>query len=192
MLIAQVDYHLSDAAKIEAGGWHYTRAHGTLEPGPSRRDEGLYVSIEGPIPGLDKWSAWARAGVANGEVQVVDGYLGLGVVRTGTFTGRKDDRVGLALARAAIGAPARLSFNLPRAETSIEASYQWKMSTTFAVQPDLQYVIHPAGLARAPDALVFGLRLVVTAGFPKQAPASAAADPTVPPDGPPSDGDAKP
>jgi hypothetical protein len=48
----------------------------------------------------------------------------------------------------------------------------------------MQYVIHPAGEAGVRNALVFGLRLIFTAGFPRQAPATEAADPTVPPDGP--------
>ncbi|WP_066825340.1 carbohydrate porin [Sphingomonas mali] len=193
LLIAQVDYHLSDTAKVEAGSWHYTRARSDIGSSGMGRGQGVYVSIEGPLPGAKKWSAWARAGVANGDAQVVDGYLGLGVVRTGTFKGRKDDRVGLAIARASIGEAARTAFNLPQAETSIEASYQWKMGTSFAVQPDVQYVRHPADLARAPSALVFGLRIVATAGFPKQAPADAASDPTVPADGPPgSDADTNP
>jgi porin len=53
------------------------------------------------------------------------------------------------------------------------------------VQPDLQYVHHPAAVARAPDALVVGLRLVFTAGYPARKPAARAADPNTPPDGPP-------
>jgi porin len=185
LLIGQVDYHLSDSAKIEAGAWHYTSttsAVGTLVANGAHA-QGAYASIEGPVIGKD-WSAWLRLGAASGEAQIVDRYVGMGLVRTGTFNGRKDDRIGIAIAHAHIGTPARDRLGLPHAETSIETSYQVKLGNSFAAQPDVQYVIHPAGHIGAQNALVFGLRLVVTAGFPKKAPATEAADPTVPPDGP--------
>jgi porin len=186
LLIGQVDYHLTDSARIEAGLWHYTSrssAIGVLVPRGSH-DQGGYASIEGPIPGAKNWAAWARLGFASPDAQIIDRYVGFGVVRTGLFKGRKDDRIGLAVADAHIGAPARISLALPRAETSIETSYQLKIGTSFAAQPDVQYVIHPAAESSVRSALVVGLRLVFTAGFPKKAPATEAADPTVPPDGP--------
>jgi porin len=190
LLVGQVDYHLSDSAKVEAGLWHYTSFRPPVAgPGAqSSHDQGAYASIEGPIPSARDWSAWARLGFASGEAQIIDRYIGFGLVRAGPFKGRKDDRLGIALAQAQVGAPAHNSLGLPRAETDIEASYQLKVGNSFAAQPDVQYVIHPAGEHGVRNALVFGLRLVVTAGFPKQAPATEAADPTVPPDGPqPSD-----
>lgn len=185
LLIGQADYHLSDSAKIEAGLWHYTALRPSLivTPGRASHDQGGYVSVEGPIPGAKDWAAWGRIGLASAEAQIVDRYIGFGVVRTGPFSGRKNDRVGLAIAQAHIG-PQAQARRLPRGETSIEASYQMKVGTSFAAQPDLQYVMHPASQSGARSALVIGLRLVFTAGFPKQAPATEAADPTVPPDGP--------
>lgn len=194
LLIGQVDYHLSDTAKIEAGLWHYTSVTALVASDRKVHDQGGYASIEGPILGDKDWTGWGRIGFADGDAQIVDSYIGLGVVRTGTFAGRKDDRVGLAVARAGIGSPARVSFALPHAETSVEASYQWKISTRLAAQPDLQYIVHPAAETGVGTALVLGLRMVFSAGFPKPAPATEAADPTVPADGPqpPDAGDAAP
>ena len=186
LLIGQVDYHLSDSAKIEAGLWHYTAFTSSndmlVTHGP--HDQGGYASIEGPIPGTRKWTAWARLGFASGKAQIIDRYFGFGGVRTGLFKGRKDDRVGIAIAQAHIGAPARETLGLPETETAIEASYQLKIGKSFAAQPDVQYILHPAGESNVRSALVFGLRMVFTGGFPKKAPATEAADPTVPPDGP--------
>jgi porin len=130
------------------------------------------------------FSGWIRAGAANPQAQIVGVYLGTGVVAQGVIPGRKDDRLGLAVARATIGDAARAALQLPRAETTLEASYQYKLHDTLAVQPDVQYVHHPAGIAGAHNALVLGLRLVLTGGYPRKAPATDAADPTVPPDGP--------
>jgi porin len=183
LLIAQTDYHISDSAKVEAGVWHYTvpiAADGLTRKAP---DQGAYLSIEGPVPSLKGWSAWLRAGVANGRAQIVSSYVGTGLIAQGLFPNRPDDRVGIALARAGIG-PARYPLALHKAETTFEASYQYKVHDTLAVQPDVQYVHDPAGVAHGRDALVLGLRIVVTAGYPRTAPAADATDPTVPPDGP--------
>jgi porin len=192
LVIAQVDYHLSDKAKIEAGAWRYS-ARLPDSAGMPRPDEGTYVSIEGPVPGTNGLSAWGRIGVANGHAQLVSGYFGTGLVWQGLLDTRPEDRVGLAIARAMIGDDARRALGLHSAETSIELSYQLKIHETFALQPDMQYIVHPASVASVHNALVMGLRIVVTAGYPKKAPANEATDPTVPPDGPqPPDDQAPP
>ena len=182
LLIAQGDYNLSDAAKIEAGAWRYTARRAPVAGFVPHHDGGAYASIESPIPGQDIWSGWLRAGFARG--QIVSSYLGVGVVAKGLLHRRPDDRLGLGLARAGISGAARAALGLPRAETTIETSYQMRMSDRFAVQPDLQYVRHPAGIARADDALVAGLRLILTEGYPRHASATDPTDPTVPPEGP--------
>lgn len=185
LLIGQTDYHLSEKAKIEAGAWRYS----TFLAAVSRKaltypDQGAYISVEGPLPHLDKLSAWMRLGVADSRAQSVTTYLGAGLVAQDIVPGRPNDRLGLAVARAMIGEPARRAARLPSAETDFELSYQLKIQGTFAVQPDLQYVVHPASEPHIGNALVFGIRFVLTAGYPKKAPATEATDPTVPPDGP--------
>lgn len=189
LLVGQGDYHLSDKAKIEAGAWHYTSQTPALAAMTDRatHDEGAYLSIEGPLPGAPNWSAWGRFGVASGRAQIVDRYVGFGVVRSGLFKGRNDDRIGIAVAQARIGMQPREKLGLPIAETSIEASYQLKVGEHFAAQPDVQYVIHPASGPNIKNALIMGVRLVFTAGYPKPAPPTEASDPTVPPDGPQPD-----
>jgi porin len=185
LAIVQADYQLGKMSRVEVGAWNYS----TQVVGVNRgfaHDRGLYASLEAPLPLAPRTMAWLRAGYADDRAQAVAGYLGLGAIQTGTFAGRSEDRVGLAIAHAIIGSPAACAAGISRAETSIELSYQVKLSDTFAVQPDVQYIIHPAGIADAPDALGFGLRLVVTTGFPKKAKATDATDPTVPPDGAPT------
>lgn len=186
LLIGQADYHLSDKAKIEVGAWRYTALLPAIDPSiiGRRADEGAYVSIEGPLPGHVKWSAWARLGVANGAAQQVSGYLGAGIVGQGVIDGRPQDRIGIGLAHARNGYEAREAYGFRRSETSFEFSYQIKVHDTLALQPDLQYVVHPSADAHVSNALVLGLRVVLTAGYPKKAPANEATDPTVPPDGP--------
>ena len=124
-----------------------------------------------------------RIGFADRRAQTVAGYIGVGAVQKGTLAARPDDRLGLAIAHAIIGGPTVAALGIAHAETSIEASYQVKLSDRVAIQPDVQCIVHPAGVADAPNSLGFGLRLVFTTGFPQKA---KAVDPTVPPDGAPT------
>jgi porin len=182
--IGQVDYRWSDKARVALGAWRYSHARPTIDGNAYRRDQGLYVEVEAPVPGSRHWSGWVRAGAANGSVQSIDRYFGAGLVGEGLFRDRPNDRAGFAIARATISDAARASDNLPEAETAIEASYQFKLNRAFAVQPDAQYLMHPAALSGAPDTVVLGLRVILSIGGPKPAPATDASDTTVPADAP--------
>lgn len=183
LLIGQADYHLSDDATIEGGAWHYTARPSAIGAATDRaHDQGAYASLAAPLPGLKGMSGWIRAGIADRAAQPVSAYFGSGLVAQGLFAGRPDDRLGFAVAHAMIGAPARRDSGLPRAETTFEASYQLSVRRTLVLQPDVQYVRHPAGNTGAGNALVLGTRLVVTFGYPGQPSATDAADPTVPPE----------
>ncbi|GAC1571740.1 MAG: carbohydrate porin [Sphingomicrobium sp.] len=185
LTIAQLDYQLSKESRIETGIWRYTAAVPASDGG-SAHDAGAYTSIEAPLHFAPRLSGWVRAGVADRHAQTVAGYIGMGAVQQGTFPGRPDDRLGIAVAHAVIGSPSVESFSLHHAETSFELSYQIKLSERIAVQPDVQYIRHPAAIADAPDALGFGLRIVLSTGFPKKPQATDPTDPTVPPDGAPT------
>lgn len=185
LTILQTDYQLSKDARIEAGVWRYSAAVPAVDTGFAHY-RGAYVSVEAPMPILPRTSGWVRIGVADNHAQTVAGYVGFGAVQTGTFAGRPDDRLGFAVAHAIIGNPAVSALGLSSAESSLEASYQVKLSGRFAVQPDVQYIVHPAGIARAPNSVGIGFRFVVTAWFPKKPVATDPTDPTVPPDGAPT------
>jgi porin len=183
LLIAQADYHPSDEATIEGGVWRYTaRLPAIGAPGMSARDQGGYASVAAPLPGLPGLKGWIRVGLANQEAQPVRAYLGAGLVAQSPFRARADDRLGLAVAHAVSSAPMRAAYGVPRAETTVEATYQLSVRRKLALQPDVQYVRHPAARARTADALVVGTRLVLTFGYPGQPSAIDAADPTVPPE----------
>lgn len=185
LTIAQADYFLSKESRIEAGIWRYSVAVPSIGR-ETARDAGAYASIEAPLPLAPRLTGWVRAGLANQHAQTVAGYIGVGMVQQGILSGRPDDRFGIAIAHAVIGSPAVESFDLHHAETSFEVSYQVKLSERVAVQPDVQYIRHPAAIANAPGALGFGLRIVLSTGFPKKPQATDPTDPTVPPDGAPT------
>lgn len=185
LTIVQTDYQLSNDSRIEVGAWRYSASVAAVDAGYAH-DRGAYASLEAPLPIAPRLTAWVRTGFANRRAQIVSGYIGVGAVQTGTFASRPDDRLGFAMAHAIIGPPAVETLGISRAETSLEASYQLKLSDRVAIQPDVQYIIHPAGVADAPNSLGLGLRLVFSTGFPGKAKATDSADPTVPPDGAPT------
>lgn len=185
LAIAQIDYRWSDASRVAVGFWNYSSARPGLDANGYHHDQGFYAEAESALPGSKHWSGWIRCGGATGSVQAVDGYVGGGFVAKGLLRGRSEDRLGIALARASISPDARRVNQLSRAETTFEISYQAKLNDILAVQPDAQYVLHPAGdQPDAPDALVIGVRLVLSVGGPKPAPATDASDTTVPTDAP--------
>ncbi|MEI9964981.1 MAG: carbohydrate porin [Caulobacteraceae bacterium] len=163
MMIGEADLALASGVRVAVGGWGYTGRYPLLAaPAASREGQaGVYGFVEGPLPGLSGWRAWVRAGRADPGVDVVAGYLGGGVVRTAPFAGRPDDQLGFAVARALIAADAQRVRGLPDAETTLEASYALQARPWLVVQPDLQYVIHPAGAPAIPSALAIGLRFAV-------------------------------
>ena len=191
LLIGQTDWQLTHKSRLEGGAWAYSAAQDG--PGGHRaHDHGAYVSYEAPLGALRHLSFWLRAGVANVEAQTIAGYVGGGLVQQGPIPGRPDDRLGLAIAHAIIGRPAASALGLHHAETSIELTYQVKVSHRFVFQPDIDYIRHPAGVANAHDSLGFGVRFVYASAYPVRMSASDPGDPTIPPDGAPSASDDTP
>ena len=179
LLIGQVEKRFADTARVEIGGWTYTAAFASLDqfdaaglPLALHGNGGVYGLIEGRLwtprgeteRGL---SGWLRLGVANGHINEVETYLGVGLVFTGPIKGRDKDELGFALARAGFGSGARYQAalegrNASRAETDLEATYRIAVNDWLSIQPDFQYVLRPHGDIQTPNAVVAGLRLVFT------------------------------
>lgn len=166
------------AGKLALGAWYYTArfpdladtlASGT--PVRHRGSAGAYVISEETLwsagrgrPGA--LTAFAQLGLGDARVDRIGGYLGGGLTRIAPFPGRAQDELGLAVAAARIGshyARARSTAGIPTAaETTVELTYLVRLGSWLAVQPDVQYVIHPGGTRATRNALVPGLRLEAT------------------------------
>lgn len=182
LAIVQADRKLGKSAQLSLGAWGYSTALPAISGGPDRTDRGVYGYLSGAVPGLEGVTGWVRAGWAAPEVQVVSGYLGAGLVKAEPLLGRKDDRLGLAVSHAVISGPARRARGLADAETTIEATYQLQVTEQLALQPDVQYVVHPSSRAGLHDALAFGLRVIFTAKSRRRGASGQGNDPTLPPD----------
>ncbi len=156
--------------KLAAGAWHYTTSFEPIQPSPSstrqRGASGYYVIGDGivasdPSDQGRNLSLFAQVGVGDPAVNRFGSYIGAGLVAAGPFRHRSGDELGLAIAIARNGRPYRRQ-SAPvlttQTERSIELSYLAQLRSWLAIQPDLQYVIHPDTDPTASNALVFTLR----------------------------------
>ena len=147
-----------------------------------RGDHGVYGVIDQQIFRLADDPAkgvglFARIGAAPGDRNLISFYADAGFNASGMIASRPDDLFGLAVAYAPISAAARgldqdlitfagATVPVRSSEMLIEATYAAQIIPGWVLQPNLQYVIRPAGGASDPNnparplrnALVIGLR----------------------------------
>lgn len=153
---------------VKLGAWTYTAKAERLDgTGLSDGNSGYYAQLKydfyKPEADSDRGvSGWVRLGKANKDLQAIETYAGGGLVWTGPLTGRESDAVGLAIAHADFGQPyaeaAGMNLN---PETIYELSYRYAIRDGLSLQPDVQYIRHPAGDPQTDDVLVLGVRLRV-------------------------------
>lgn len=148
MFIAERDWQAgASGPQLGIGAW-YRRA--PMEAPPTS-DWGAYANLEQPLPNHPDTIFFAQLGASPGNVNEVPYYLAGGVRFTGVSDAVSD--LGIGFARAWIRGRA--------AETSLEATASLPLfDGKIALQPDLQYILHPSGVH--PNALVVGLRLHLT------------------------------
>ncbi|KVF68487.1 porin [Burkholderia sp. FL-7-2-10-S1-D7] len=124
---------------------------------------------------------FARVMGAPGDRNVVDFAANAGVTLKAPFKGRDDDTAGIAIGYAKIGSHARAldgdtgtyttpGYPVRRAETVIEATYQYQVTPWWQLQADLQHFFRPGGGipnpnqdgARIGDETVVGVRTTIT------------------------------
>ncbi len=142
-------WHGSGTYKL--GAWSY-RPDGPAAAQLPQADWGAYFSIDQALAGGDSPpSAFVRAGWSPKRVGAVGYDFEAGLLVPGLLPGRTQDQFSLGVARA--------RFRGLGTETTFEATYQIVLAPHLALQPDLQYVVHPDGTL--PSALVATLRLHV-------------------------------
>lgn len=110
--------------------------------------------------------SFARIGFSPQEWSVTSFYADGGLVYRGLIPGRKRDKLGVAFAYAqmspdALSQTSAAGLSGGGFEGVAELSYSWVVSPSVALQPDLQYVLHPNGTEQYGNALVVGIRAVV-------------------------------
>ena len=93
-------------------------------------------------------------------------YTDAGLVYTGLIPGRNEDQLGLAFCYGQMSSGYMAVGNQqgvpgPSFESVVELTYSIRLAPAIALQPDLQYVLHPGGSRQYGNALVAGFRAVV-------------------------------
>jgi len=164
--------------KYAIGYWRYSASFEDLsavdangEPASHRGSSGAYLLVDrlltrSAAPSGPRIAAFLQLGVGDERVNRFGSYVGAGLVASGVLPGRQDE-LGIAVAsarngshyleqQAQLGAPAQTS------ETAIELTYLVQVSKSVAVQPDLQYIVHPNTDPAIKNALAFLLRFEVS------------------------------
>jgi porin len=156
--IAEVDYQPVAGAKFMAGYWGYTSKLTSFELKPDFTfrqvygTEGVYLgaamrlfTIEGNrrVDGFVNW------GVSDAVATLSDRTVNGGLAITGLFAARPEDRLGIAFDVAYIAKPYRdlmalAGHKLSGQETAFELTYRARVTDWLAIQPDVQYIRHPA------------------------------------------------
>jgi porin len=162
-------------AKIALGTWHYTAKYPDLskttpdgQPAQHQGSSGAYVLADQTLYADSKRPArrltlFGQFGIGDGRVNHFASYTGAGIVMTGLSRARENDELGVAIAAAHNSAhfaaqQSDAGIRVGRVEATLECSYLAPLTSRLAIQPDLQYVLHPnADLARK-NALVAMLR----------------------------------
>jgi porin len=177
--IAEVDYQPVAGAKFMAGYWGYTSKLTSFELKPdfTRRQmygtEGGYLgaamrlfTIEGNrrIDGFVNW------GASDSAATVSDRSVNGGLTITGLFADRPEDRLGVAVDAIRVAKPFRdlmamAGQKFPGQETAFEVTYRARVTDWLAIQPDVQYIRHPAEGSALKDVFVIGVHFELLQQF---------------------------
>jgi len=139
----QQDIQLSDklSGTLKLGGYYHTHKLEDDDSGKSSSNYGIYAIADQTIiktSELKKTSVFIQSGYNPNKYVENSFYLGGGINQYGIGQ-RKNDILGLAFAHAAFTTAGL------KPETVFELTYKTVFTDYFYLQPDIQYVIHPAG-----------------------------------------------
>jgi porin len=159
------------SGKLALGAWYYTTRFPDLDaPVQHRGSSGAYLIADQTLwsrsgrPGA--LTGFAQLGLGDGRVNQIGDYVGGGLTLVAPLPSRAQDELGLAVAAAQNGSHhdrAQAAAGVPAAgETTVELTYLAQLGSWLAVQPDVQYVIHPGGTRAMRSATALGLRIAIS------------------------------
>jgi porin len=125
--------------------------------------DGKSTPGDAPVRGLN---SWLRLGYCPQSYNPLSFYTDGGLVYTGLIPGRRQDRTGVAFCYEQVSSGYMTLGNAqgipgPSFEAVIEFTHSIRLAPAIALQPDIQYVLHPGGSRQNGNALVVGFRAVV-------------------------------
>jgi porin len=152
---------------VGVGGWHDTGKFDRFNGGVDHGTSGIYLvadqmlyrthSDKNDPQGL---GMFFRYGWADPHVSTIEHHIAGGLAWTGLFPKRDADVLGVGASCALLSNDNRAGFD-GRPEVAIETFYKIQITPYFSVQPDVQYIVNPGGLASRDNALFAMLRMSV-------------------------------
>lgn len=168
--------HLLGPARLSLGTWSYTKkqedlATVNLSGNPQMRKAwGVYGALEARIAGAGeggrRLDAFLRGGTSEGRTSRFAYAACAGFLYGPLWAGRDESALLLGVRYARTSAPfcdaMRAAGETPgKREYGLELTYVDRLTRFLLVQPDVQVIVSPEGLANAPTAIVTTLRLMV-------------------------------
>ncbi len=164
--------------KLAVGGWYYTASFDDLsERGPAGTpvrhhgsggvyglaDAPLYQSATGASGSARQVHAFLQAGCGDSRVDRFGSYAGAGLALSGLLPALANDELGLAVALARNGShfldqQRQDALPVTGTETALELTWLLQVGKHLALQPDLQYILHPGTDPTRKNALAVALR----------------------------------
>jgi porin len=156
-ITGEAEIRLSSHSEFQVGAWTYTTKFETLlDPDERRRgNHGAFALFESRLGSIGTWPVvgWVRVGTAETRFNPIGFYVGGGAV-----VGPESRRLGIAIANARLGEPAKQVFSR-QSETVFELTYAYAIGDRVMIQPDVQYVIDPGFDRSLRNSLSAGLRI---------------------------------
>ncbi len=139
------------------------------DAGKSYRDDtGFYVTCDQMLAkenadaeDTQGLGVFFRYGYANSEKNDVTGFFSTGFQYQGLIDGRDDDVLGFGFAHGAFSNKASTTYT-DDYEAAFELYYSAEIAPWFVVSPSIQYVKNPGGDRSVDDAVVLGVRVLMT------------------------------
>lgn len=109
-------------------------------------------------------SGFARYTWSDGNSTVVKDSVNLGAHVRGPVASRPNDIIGVGWTRAGTSgkwraAQASVGTSTTSSEAALELTYRYAVTPFLAIQPNLQYIRNPSGIAGTPHAKLIGMRI---------------------------------
>ena len=137
--------------KYKAGAYAYSHYAASHEL-PDQYIYGIYALADQKIweKGIKNIGTFAQIGYSPSDASINDFHIGFGVNYSGLFSKKGSDILGLGMSYEHFNADVD-------SETAIEMTYLYQISKNFLLQPDIQYIINPAGTGERLDNCLAGI-----------------------------------
>ena len=167
---------IGSTSKIGVGAWAYSRRQNDLRAVDSqgqpvrRAAHGVYLIGQHPLGRQDgSWAtqAFVRVGVSDGRTTPFRGGWQAGVLVARPVAGRPDSVLSIGANQAYLARGYRRlladdGIDAAHAESALEITYADTILPHVTLQPDVQWVIRPAGSRDRDHVLAFSLRLGIS------------------------------